>query len=172
MSRGLLVMFLRKSTIKVATLLAALVAMLAGTGLAQAGKFGKGAVEGPLRLRYFTAEIPPAPDGGKVRVGVKLPLGAKIAKTEVFIDTEDKGERKDWAKCDIEKKTCDIGDSSIVAFHRENRDEWQDLAVDVRSDAGEPRYAKISVLFQPQSGFDNSGCNRNNLRCGYMAAAE
>lgn len=162
----------RKSHVTVGIMLTALVAMLIGAAAAQAGKFGKGAVEGPLRLRYFTAEIPTAADGGMVRLGVKLPLGAKIAKTEVFIDTEDKGERKDWARCDVEKKTCDIGDSRIVAFHRDNRDEWQDLAVDVRSDAAEPRYAKIAVLFQPQSGFDNSGCNRNNLRCGYMAAVQ
>jgi hypothetical protein len=166
-------MVLRQSKITVGLLLTALVAMLVAATVAQAGgKTGKGGVEGSLRLRYFTAEIPPAPDGGTVRLGVKLPLGAKIAKTEVFVDTEDKGERKDWAKCDIEEKTCAIGDARIVAFHRENLDQWQDLGVDVASDASEPRYAKISVLFQPQSGFDKSGCNRANLRCGYAAAAE
>lgn len=137
---------------------------------AHAGLTGTAPSEGPLRQRYFTAEIVPSPEGGAVRLGVKLPIGAKIAKTEVFVDVEDKGPRKDWSACDIEKKSCAISDARILRFHRDKREHWQELAVDVSSDAEQPLYAKISVVYQPQSGKDRSGCNRTSHRCGFTAA--
>jgi len=132
---------------------------------------GAGGSEGALKIRYFTAEIPQQRDGGVIRVGVKLPLGAKVAKTEVFVDSEDKGSEKSWSKCDNKTKKCAIGDARIIRFHRENREAWQELAVDVNSESGQPRYAKISVVYQPQSGRDRTGCNRTNLRCGFTAEA-
>ena len=155
-----------------ASLLIAVVGVALGTADAFAGRFGKAGTEGALRVRYFTAEIPPASEGGQVRVGVKLPLGDKIARTLVFIDSEDKADRKDWSKCDVEKKTCAIGDARILRFHREDREKWQDLAVDVESSTQAPRFVKLTVRFQPQSGFDRSGCSRTNMRCGYAGPVE
>lgn len=150
-------------------MLLVVLAVLAGASDAYARRPG---TEGALRLRFFTAEIPPASQGGEVRVGVKLPLGAKIARTEVFIDSEDKGDRKGWAKCNIKTKACTIADARILRFHRESGEQWQQLAVDVENSAEQSRFVKLSVLFQPQSGFDRSGCSRNNKRCGLSGPVE
>lgn len=138
-------------------------------GEAFAGKFGKGGTEGALRLRHFTAEMSAGAPGEVVQVGVKLPKNALIAKTEVLVDDTDKGDRKDWSKCDIKDRTCAIGDARIVQFHRDEMERWQQLAVDVRNDGGKTRYVKLKVLFQPQSGKDRSGCSRNNPQCGFAS---
>ena len=134
-----------------------------------AGKFGKGGTEGALRLRHYTAELPAGAPGEVVQVGVRLPKNALIAKTEVLVDETDKGDRKDWAKCDLEDKSCTVGDARIVRFHRGKMDSWQELAVDVRNDGNETRFVKLKVLFQPQSGEDRSGCSRTNPQCGFAS---
>lgn len=120
-----------------------------------------------LGFRYFTAEIAP---GTTLQVGVKLPRSAKIARTRVFADDEDLGGAKDWMECDIEKRTCAIGDMRILRFHRERRDDWQELAADLRNESGETRYAKVLVLYQNQSGFDRSGCGPDHV-CGFAREA-
>ena len=132
----------------------------------QAGWFG---TEGALRQRHFSVEVNA---GESIQVGVRLPSRARVARTRVFVDSQDRGNRiGDWAECDIEKKTCSIGDSRIIRFHRsEERSDagnWQRLAVDVENDSGETRWARILVLFQPVSGRDRSGCNRVQSRCGF-----
>jgi hypothetical protein len=129
--------------------------------------------EGALRQRHFSAE---ASAGQSIQVGVRLPSRARIARTRVFVDSQDQGDRTgDWAECDIEKKTCSIGDSRIIRFHRseESSDEgrWQKLAVDVENGSAETRFVRILVLFQPVSGRDRSGCNRAQPRCGFSSPA-
>jgi hypothetical protein len=146
---------------------ALMLALVAGDVLA--GKFGKGGTEGALRLRHFTAELPAGAPGDVVQVGVKLPKNALIAKTEVLVDSADKGDRKDWSECDIDDKSCAIGDAHIVRFHRGEQELWQELAVDVRNDGAEARFVKLKVLFQPQSGKDRSGCSRTNPQCGFAS---
>jgi hypothetical protein len=125
--------------------------------------------EGALRQRHFSAE---ANAGESVQVGVRLPSRARVARTRVFVDSEDRDDRVgDWAECDIEKKTCSIGDSRIIRFHRseERSDQgrWQRLAVDVENGSAGTRWVRILVLYQPVSGRDRSGCNRVQSRCGF-----
>jgi len=153
-------------------MLVAVIAAMAGAYDAEAGRYTKGGVEGAVRLRYFSAEIQPGPGSGPVRIGVKLPLGAKIAKTEVFVDREDKGKRKDWSKCDINRKTCAIGDVRILRFHRDTEENWQALSVDLESTADTVRYAKLKVLYQTSSGTDRTGCKRTSVRCGFSGPAQ
>ncbi len=148
-------------------MVATVMALVIGASDAHAG-YGKSG-ESDLKLRYFTAEVP---RNGKVQLGVKLPLGAKIARTKVFVDAQDRGTRKDWSKCDIEKKTCSIGDVQILGFHRSNEEKWQQLSVDLASTGDQPRYAKITVLYQTQSGADRTGCNRTSARCGFSGPVE
>ena len=148
------------------TLAAVVAAIMAAPG-AEAG-YGKGG-EGDLKFRYFTAEVPA---NGKVQLGVKLPLGAKIARTQVFADAQDKDTRKDWSKCDIKKKTCSIGDVRILGFHRSDEEEWQQLSVDLEATSDQPRYAKLAILYQTRSGTDKSGCTRASARCGFSGPVE
>ncbi len=122
--------------------------------------------ESPLRVRYYVAKVPTAADGGMVQVGVTLPAAAKVASTQVFVDSQDLGARKTWAKCDVASGSCDIGDSEIIRFHRDRLEDRQELAVDIRNRSDEIRYAKIVVVFQPQSGRDRSGCGRK-ADCGF-----
>jgi hypothetical protein len=143
--------------------------LVIGAGDAIAGRFGHGGAEGALRLRHFTAELPAGAPGEVMQVGVRLPKNALIAKTEVLVDSADKGNGKNWSKCDVNDKTCAIGDAHIVRFHRGDQERWQELAVDVRNDGAEARFVKLKVLFQPQTGKDRSGCSRNNPQCGFAS---
>lgn len=123
--------------------------------------------DGALERRFYVAEIPPATAGGGVRVGVLLPLGAKIAKTQVQVAATALGDEIDgWADCDVETKACDLAGTEIVRFHRDDTDNAQELAADMRNVGGEPRYVKLTVLFQPQSGSDRSGCE-DKEKCGF-----
>jgi hypothetical protein len=137
-----------------ATLMPAFAALGAGSGAA-------------LHERYFVAEIPPASAGGTVQVGVLLPRGAKIAKTEVQVATTDLGRDKDgWSDCDTETKSCGLAETSIIRFHRNEAETAQELAADMRNSGTEPRYVKLTVTFQPQSGFDHTGCEDTD-QCGF-----
>jgi len=156
---------------KLLWMLTVAVAIAAGASDAYAGRYSKGG-EGALKLRYFTAEVPPSAAGGRVRVGVKLPLGARIAKTEVFVDVEDKGNSKGWSECDIKRKTCSVGDVRILGFHRDDEEDWQSLSVDLESGADAARFAKLTVLFQTSSGSDRTGCQRASPRCGFSGPVE
>lgn len=139
-------------------------ALLATT--ASANRLG---MEGALRQRHFSAE---ANAGEAIQVGVRLPSRARIARTRVFVDSQDRGDRAgDWAECDIEERTCEIGDSRIIRFHRSEEGTWQKLAVDVENGSGDARWVRILVLFQPVSGRDRSGCNRGQPRCGFSGPA-
>jgi hypothetical protein len=121
--------------------------------------------EGALRQRHFSAEVEP---GQSIQVGVRLPSRARIARTRIFVDSQDRGDRTgDWAECDIESRECSIGDSRIIRFHRSEEGTWQRLAVDVENGSAETRWVRIMVLFQPASGRDRSGCSRAQPRCGF-----
>ncbi len=119
--------------------------------------------ERALEQRFYVAEIPP---GGEVLIGVKLPRNALIAKTSVYVDSTDKGQKMDWSTCNIDTKKCEIGDARIVGFVRAEKDKWEELAVNVRSSSGQVRFAKIQVNFQPQAGEDESGCGEYE-KCGF-----
>jgi hypothetical protein len=121
--------------------------------------------------RHYVAVIQPA--GAEIdRIGVKLPINAKIPKVEVFADTRDMGDKTGaWKKCDIESKACEIGDVRIIRFnrveHRDTDSPWQELSVDVASDAtGASRTVKLLVTFQPQGGRDLEEC-RLETDCGW-----
>ena len=121
--------------------------------------------EGALRQRHYSVEVQP---GQSIQVGVRLPSRARIARTRVFVDAQDRGDRAgDWAECDIESKECSIGDSRIIRFHRSEEGTWQRLAVDVENSSAETRWVRVLVLFQPVSGRDRSGCSRGQPRCGF-----
>lgn len=140
-----------------------------GTLLASTAYANRMGVEGALRQRHFSAE---ASAGEAIQVGVRLPSRARIARTRVFVDSQDRGDRAgDWAECDIEEKTCSIGDSQIIRFHRSEEGDWQKLAVDVENGSAETRWVRILVLFHPVSGRDRSGCSRTQPRCGFSNPA-
>lgn len=123
-----------------------------------------------LNVRFFVAEVPPADQGGTVQVGVNLPRGARIARTEVEVAASNLGaDRRGWSKCDIETKACDMADSSIIRFHRTDVENAQELAADMRNTSNETRYAKVTVTFQPRSGRDRTGCGRA-AECGFSRA--
>lgn len=121
--------------------------------------------------RHYTAVIEPG--GAEVdRIGVKLPVNAKIPKVEVFADVKDMGDREgDWKSCNIDTKRCAVGDVRIVRFHRvEHRDTdepWQELSVDMLNEnASESRVVKLWVTYQPQGNADLEGC-RLDTDCGW-----
>ena len=127
---------------------------------------------GALDERHFIAEIPAASAGGTVQVGVLLPRGAKIAKTEVQVAATNLGdEKKGWSSCDVEAKTCELAGTGIIRFHRGETEKAQELAADMRNTAAEPRYVKLTVIFQQQSGFDHSGCEDTD-ECGFSRPVE
>jgi hypothetical protein len=146
-----------------ASLCAVLVPVAALAGAAQQGKV--------FSERHYSATIEPA--GVQVdRIGVRLPVNAKIPKVEVFADVSDMGDRTgEWKKCDIDSKRCAVGDVRIVAFHRrEHRDTdepWQELSVDMANESGsETRAVKLLVTYQPQGGGDLKQC-RLETDCGW-----
>ena len=126
------------------------------------------ASSGPaLDERYFVAEIPPASAGGTVQVGVLLPRGAKIARTEVQVAATELGPRMDgWADCDTHTKSCRLAETSIIRFHRNETETVQELAADMQNTGAESRFVKLTVIFQPQSGFDHTGC-KDTDKCGF-----
>lgn len=120
-----------------------------------------------LDERYFVAEIPPAAAGGTVQVGVLLPRGAKIARTEVQVAATELGPDIDgWSDCDTDTRSCQLADASIIRFHRNETATAQELAADMRNTGAEPRFVKLTVIFQPQSGFDHTGCEDTD-KCGF-----
>lgn len=120
-----------------------------------------------LDERYFVAEIPPASAGGTVQVGVLLPRGAKIARTKVQVAETDLGREMDgWSDCDTETKSCELAETSIIRFHRNETETAQELAADMQNTGTEPRYVKLTVIFQPQSGSDHTGCEDTD-NCGF-----
>lgn len=127
--------------------------------------------------RFYVAEVPPADQGGTVQVGVNLPRNAKIAKTEVKVaDTNLGAEMTGWVDCDNEEKSCDLADVSIIRFHRTQPENIQVLAVDVRNTSDEPRYVKLRVVFQSQSGqdiTDPTECGSGvKVKCGFSGPTE
>ena len=123
-----------------------------------------------LDERYFVAEIPPASAGGTVQVGVLLPRGAKIARTEVQVAATELGsDMEGWSDCDTESKSCELAGTSIIRFHRNDTETAQELAADMQNAGEEPRYVKLTVTFQPQSGFDHTGCEDTD-KCGFSRA--
>jgi len=122
-------------------------------------------VERGLEQRYYVAEVPP---GGEVQVGVKLPRNSLIAKTSVFVDTTDKGEKMDWKSCSIDTKACEIGKARIVGFVRAEKPKWEEMAVNVKSTSDQVLFVKLQVNFQEQSGgeTDPSGCF-DVEKCGF-----
>ncbi len=148
------------------TILIVLTAMLIPT-LAQS----QAARSRSLNVRFFVAEVPPADQGGTVQVGVNLPRGARIARTLVEVaDTNLGADRRGWSRCDNETRACDMADTSIIRFHRNNVENAQELAADIRNTSNETRYAKVTVTFQPVSGRDRTGCGRA-AECGFSRAA-
>jgi hypothetical protein len=131
------------------------------------------ASSGPaLDERYFVAEIPPASAGGTVQVGVLLPRGAKIARTEVQVAATELGPRMDgWSDCDIDTRSCQLADASIIRFHRNETETTQELAADMRNTSAESRFVKLTVIFQPQTGFDHTGCEDTD-KCGFSRPIE
>lgn len=124
-----------------------------------------------LNVRFFVAEIPPASQGGTVQVGVKLPIAARIARTVVEVAKTNLGsDRRGWSGCDIETRACDMAAAGIIRFHRQNVDNVQELAADMRNTSDQPIYAKVTVTFQPASGRDRTGCGRA-AECGFSRAA-
>jgi hypothetical protein len=120
-----------------------------------------------LDERYFVAEIPPAPAGGTVQVGVLLPRGAKIARTEVQVAATELGPDIDgWSDCDTDTRSCELAETSIIRFHRNDTETAQELAADMRNTGPESRFVKLTVIFQPQSGFDHTGCEDTD-KCGF-----
>jgi hypothetical protein len=120
-------------------------------------------IERSLDQRFYVAEVPP---GGEVRVGVKLPRDSLIAKTSVFVDSTDKGQKMDWKTCNIDTRKCEIGDARIVGFVRAEKATWEELAVNVTNSSDQVRYAKVQINFQPQAGEDESGCGEYE-KCGF-----
>ena len=142
----------------VTALLAALIPAAASAGVQDSGA---------LDLRYFVAEIPAAAAGGTVQVGVLLPRGAKIAKTEVQVAATYLGyDTTGWSSCDVESKSCELAGISIIRFHRDETETAQELAADMRNTGAEPRFVRLTVTFQQQSGFDHSGC-KDTDQCGF-----
>jgi hypothetical protein len=120
-----------------------------------------------LDERYFVAEIPPASAGGTVQVGVLLPRGAKIARTEVQVAATELGpDIEGWSDCDTDTKSCKLAETSIVRFHRNETETAQELVADMRNTGAESRFVKLTVIFQPQSGFDHTGCE-DTKKCGF-----
>ena len=123
-----------------------------------------------LKQTHFVAEVPPASLGGTVQVGVKLPLGAKIARTKVQVARTDLGaDTRGWSNCDVDTKACDLDGSSIIRFHRNNVKPIQELAADMRNKGSESYYVKLTVIFQPQAGRDRTECG-NSMNCGFVRA--
>jgi hypothetical protein len=127
--------------------------------------------------RFYVAEVPPADQGGTVRVGVNLPRSAKIAKTDVKVaKTNLDADMTGWADCDNDSKSCDIAELSIIRFHRTQPERIQVLAVDIRNTGNEPRYVKLRVVFQPQSGqdiTDPTECGSGvKVKCGFSRPVE
>lgn len=139
-------------------IVALIVALVPALGQAQGVE-----IERSLEQRFYVAEIPP---GGEVQVGVKLPRESLIAKTSVFVDTSDKGQKMDWKTCSIDTRKCEVGDARIVSFIRAEKPKWEELAVNIRSTSSQVLYAKIQVNLQPQAGEDESGCGEYE-KCGF-----
>ncbi len=121
--------------------------------------------------RHHSATIEPS--GGMVdRIGIRIPVNAKIPKVEVLADVKDMGDStRDWKKCNIETKRCAVGDVRIDRFHRRDHDDadepWQELSVDVvNENASETRAVKLIVTYQPQGGKDLEQC-RLDTDCGW-----
>lgn len=121
--------------------------------------------------RHFTATIE-AGDGVVERVGVRLPLNAKIPKVEVYADVRDMGDStRAWKKCNLDSKRCAVGDVRIERFHRRDHraaeEPWQELSVDVINENGsDARAVKLVVTYQPQGGKDLKSC-RLDTDCGW-----
>jgi hypothetical protein len=127
--------------------------------------------------RFYVAEVPPDAQGGTVQIGVNLPKSAKIASTEVKVaDTNLDADMQGWSDCDNDKKTCDLADVSIIRFHRSHLENIQVLAVDLRNTSNEPRYVKLRVVFQPQTGqdiTDPTQCGSGvKVKCGFSGPVE
>ena len=138
-----------------------LAVLLPAAALAAAGS------EPALDERYFVAEIPPASAGGTVQVGVLLPRGAKIARTIVQVAATELGPDVDgWSDCDTDTRSCQLADASIIGFHRNETETAQELAADMRNTGAESRFVKLTVIFQPQSGFDHTACEDTD-KCGF-----
>lgn len=144
------------------------IAALAAALMAWAPAYGGRA----LVERFYVAEVPPADQGGTVQVGVNLPKSAKIAKTEVKVaDTNLDADMRGWADCDIEDKSCDLSDVTIIRFHRSHLENVQVLAADIRNTSNAPRYVKLRVLFQGRAGMDITDPTQcgsgTKVKCGF-----
>jgi hypothetical protein len=121
--------------------------------------------------RHHSATVEPA-NGMVDRIGVKIPINAKIPKVEVLADVKDMGDStRGWKKCNIETKRCAVGDVRIDRFHRQDHrdaeEPWQELSVDiVNENASETRAVKLIVTYQPQGGKDLEQC-RLDTDCGW-----
>lgn len=140
------------------SIIAFVIALVPALGQAQGVE-----IERALEQRYYVAEIPP---GGEVQVGVKLPRESLIAKTSIYVDTADKGQKMDWKTCSIDTRKCEVGNARIVSFIRAEKPKWEELAVNVRSTSSQVLYVKIQVNVQPQAGEDESGCGEYE-KCGF-----
>ena len=137
--------------------------VIALAGRAQVGKV--------FSERHHSATVEPA-NGMVDRIGVRIPINAKIPKVEVLADVKDMGDStRGWKKCNIETKRCAVGDVRIDRFHRQDHrdaeEPWQELSVDiVNENASETRAVKLIVTYQPQGGKDLEQC-RLDTDCGW-----
>jgi len=89
------------------------------------------------------------------------------ASPGVVADRPNRGHKeRAWAQCDIETKACDIRDVRIGRFNRSEEVDFQELSVDIISEAREPRFIRLWVSYQSRSGRDKSGCGVA-FECGY-----